>query len=140
VLWEVGDLEQLFAGDDLSDIAGMVKRFEQMTGCEIVVRITNDKIMPEKAARAEFVKLGLDKAANGAGILLYVNLFQHKLILLAGAGITEKLGETWLQQQIDRLSDRFRKYQFGFGIHDTVSRMAIDLKEHFPPSDKDVSQ
>jgi len=127
-------LEQLFTQDDLSDITGIVKRFEQMTGGEIVVRITNDKIMPEEAARAEFVRLGLDNAANGAGMLLYVSLFQHKLVLLAGAGITEKLGEAWLQQQIDKLSDRFRKYQFGFGIHDFVSRMAVDLKEQFPPA------
>lgn len=126
-------MEQLFSADDLTDIAGIVKKFEQVTGCEIAVRITNDKVMPEKASRSEFVRLGLDKAADNAGMLIYVNLFQHRLVLLAGSAIKEKLGEEWLQQQIDRLSDRFRKYQFGFGIHDAVSRMAIDLKEHFPP-------
>lgn len=134
-LSEVGDMEQLFSKSDLADIAGIIKHFEQTTSCEIVVRITADRVMPEKAAREEFIRFGLDKA-DGRGILLYVNLFQHRFVLLAGDAIVEKLGEAWLQEHIDRLSDRFRKYRFGFGIHDLVSRMAIDLKEHFPPIEK----
>ena len=126
-------MEQLFTRDDLTDISGIVKYFEQQTSCELVVRITHDRSDPEEAAQIEFDRLGLNRHEGRLGVLLYINLFHHRFVILSGYGIVEKLGEHWADEFAEMLSDRFRKYQFGFGLHDIVSRMANKLKEHFPP-------
>ena len=128
-----GNLDEFFSKNDLFDLTGMLKLTEQMTSCEIVVRITKDRVMMEQTAREEYVRLGLGRPADRSGLLLYINLFHRKFIFLADNRITEKLGEEWLRKYADMLSDRFRKYRFGFGIHDLISRMCHDLKTYFPP-------
>lgn len=125
-------MDQFFSRGDLFDLTGVLKRLEQLTTCEVVVRITSDRVMPEQTARAEYMQLGLDLPKEKTGLLLYINLFHREFVLLAGDDIIERLGETWMQEYADMLEDRFRKYQFGFGLHDVIARMGLDLKEHFP--------
>ena len=125
-------MEQLFTRNDLTDIAGIVKHFEQQTSCELVVRITHDRVISDDAAQIEFTRLGLNRHEGRLGLLLYVNLFQHRFVILSGHSIVDKLGGDWADKHAEMLSDRFRKYRFGFGLHDIVSRMANELKLHFP--------
>ncbi len=126
-------MEQLLTRNDLTDIAGIVKHFEQQTSCELVVRITHDRVISDDAAQIEFTRLGLNRHDGQLGLFIYVNLFQHRFVILSGRGIVDKLGEDWANKYAEILSDRFRKYQLGFGLHDIVSRMANELKVHFPP-------
>jgi uncharacterized membrane protein len=131
-------LDEFFSKGDLFDLTGILKHSEQTTSCEVVVRITSDRVMMEETARAEYTQLGLDRSNEKTGLLLYINLFHRKFIFLAGDSIVDKLGEEWLQKYADMLEERFRKYQFGFGLHDVVARIGLDLKESFPvvPSDQ----
>jgi len=125
-------MDELFSKSDLFDLTGILKHLEQVTSCEIVVRITSDRVMMEQAARAEYTQLGLNRSKDRTGLLLYINLFHRRFIYLAGDGIVEKLGEAWLQKYADMLEERFRKYQFGFGLHDVIARVGMDLKAYFP--------
>jgi uncharacterized membrane protein len=125
-------LDEFFSKGDLFDLTGILKHLEQTTSCEVVVRITSDKVMMEETARAEYTRLGLDRSNAKTGLLLYINLFHRKFIFLAGDRIVEKLGEEWLRKYGDMLEERFRKYKFGFGLHDVIARIGLDLKEHFP--------
>jgi uncharacterized membrane protein len=129
-------MEQGFVSSDLKDIAGVVKYFEQKTICELVVRISAEKAMPEPAAREEFVRLGLDRDQRSLGLLIYINTFQRTFVILSGSGIVEKLGEDWAAEHSRTLSDRFRKYQFGYGLHEIISRMAQQLSVHFPSANQ----
>lgn len=125
-------MDQYFSKDDLYDLTGIIKSHEQSTSCEIVVRISSDKVIPEQAARSEFMQLGLGKSDERLSLFLYISLFQRKFVFLADDAIFEKLGDDWLDPHADMLEDRFRKYQFGFGLHDVIARIGLDLKKHFP--------
>lgn len=125
-------MDEFFSKGDLFDLTGILKHLEQTTSCEVVVRITSDRMMMEETARAEYTQLGLHRSDEKTGLLLYINLFHRKFMFLAGDGIVDKLGEEWLRKYIDMLGERFRKYKFGFGLHDVIARMGMDLKEHFP--------
>ncbi len=131
-------MDEFFSKGDLFDLTGILKHLEQTTSFEIVVRITSKKVMMEETARAEYTQLGLDRSKDNAGLLLYINLFHRKFIFLAGDGIVDKLGGEWLQKYADMLEERFRKYKFGFGLHDVIARIGMDLKEHFPPVGQDL--
>ena len=125
-------MDEFFSTGDLFDLTGILKHLEQTTSCEVVVRITSDRVMMEETARAEYTQLGLDRLKEKTGLLLYVNLFHRKFIFLAGDSIVDKLGEEWLRKYADMLEERFRKYKFGFGLHDVVARIGLDLRQHFP--------
>jgi uncharacterized membrane protein len=127
-------LDEFFSKSDLFDLTGILKHLEQTTSCEVVVRITSDRVMTEETARAEFTQLGLDRSSDKTGFLLYINLFHRMFIFLAGDSIVDKLGDEWLQNYADMLEERFRKYKFGFGLHDVVARIGLDLRQHFPPA------
>jgi uncharacterized membrane protein len=132
-------LDEFFSKNDLFDLTGILKHIEQTTRCDVVVRITSDKVMPEETARWEFVQLGLDRSEEKTGLLLYINLFHRKFIFLAGDEIIDKLGERWLVEYAEMLGGRFRRYQFGFGLHDVIARIGVDLKKHFPTSAPGIS-
>ncbi len=125
-------MDEFFSKSDLFDLTGILKHLEQTTSCEVVVRITSDRAMIEETARAEYNQLGLDRSNENNGLLLYINLFHRKFIFLAGDSIVDKLGEEWLQKYANMLEERFRKHKFGFGLHDVVARIGVDLRQHFP--------
>jgi uncharacterized membrane protein len=122
-------MAQYFSKDDLMDLRGIVKQFEIRTGCELVLRIVTDRVMSDEASKREYSRLGLGQTQGRPGMLLYVNLFQRRFTFLADRRIIKNVGDGWLGKYSDVLSDRFRKYQFGFGLHDVIGRMAIDLGE-----------
>jgi len=126
-------VEQIFNRDDFCDVTGIVKSAEQTTSCEIVVRMSRDRVMTDPTSRSEFALLGLNDLPEKNGLLIYINLFQHRFVMLAGSGIMDKMGKEWLKGYSEMLQQRFRGYQFGFGLHDVVARMAGDLKKYFPP-------
>ncbi len=125
-------MDEFFSKDDLLDLTSMLKYVERRTKAEIVVRITKDQVMMEKTAREEFARLGLDTSDDSLALFIYVNLFQRKFALLAGKKILTEFGEDWLKEHAEKLSERFRKYQFGFGIHEIVSTIGNQLAEKFP--------
>ena len=125
-------MDEFFSKDDLLDLTAMLKYVERRTAAEIIVRITKDQVMMEQTARDEFSRLGLDTSDKSLGLLIYVNLFHRKFALLAGKRILDEMGQNWLKDHAERLSERFRKYQFGFGIHEIISTIANQLADEFP--------
>jgi len=125
-------MDEFFSKDDLLDLTSMLKYVERRTEAEIIVRITKDQVMIEQTARGEFSRLGLDTSDKSLGLLIYINLFQRKFALLAGKKILDTMGQDWLRDHAEKLSERFRKYQFGFGIHELVSTIGNQLADEFP--------
>lgn len=68
VSWGVFDLDEFFSKGDLFDLTGILKHLEQTTSCEVVVRITSDRMMMEETARAEYTQLGLHRSDEKTGL------------------------------------------------------------------------
>jgi len=126
-------MDAFFSKDDLMDITSLLEYMRGRTSAEIVVRITSDQVMMERTAREEFSRLGLDGSDESEALLLCVNLFHRKFVLLPGKKVLEALGTDNLRDHLDRMSDRFRKYQFGFGLHDFLSAVGNELSKKLPP-------
>jgi len=125
-------MDAYFSKDDLMDVTSLLIYMRGRTSAEIVVRITSDQVMPEKTAREEFSRLGLDTGEESKALLIYVNLFHRKFIVLPGKKVMKALRRERLQEHVDKMSERFRKYQFGFGLHDCISAIGNELTQKLP--------
>jgi len=125
-------MDAFFSKDDLMDMTSLLQYLRNRTSAEIVVRITNDQVIPEKTAREEFARLGMDTGEKSLSLLIYINLFQRKFVVLAGKKVVDKLGKEKIQEELDKMADRFRKYQFGFALHACISAIGTELSKTLP--------
>jgi putative membrane protein len=94
----------------------------------------------EEQAAQEFFGLGLYRTEGRSGILLFVSLFERRVIVLADVGIHEKVGETpWVET--DRaILEGVRRGALADGLVEGIGRCADVLAEHFPWQEGDRNE
>jgi putative membrane protein len=102
-------------------------------------RFVSERLLAERAeqrAQATFAERGLRFTAQHTGILIFVALFEHRVIVLADRGIDRALGpgENW-DEIVDRVLAGVRRGALADGIVDAVKRCGEILAHPLPPSD-----
>jgi putative membrane protein len=93
--------------------------------------------MAEEQAFQEFYRHGLHKTDQATGILIFVSLLEHQVVVLGDEGIAQRVApELWLE--VDRaVLSGIRKGSLCEGLVDGVRRCGEVLAQHFPPRDGD---
>ena len=88
--------------------------------------------MVDEQAFQEFYRHGLHKTAQGTGVLIFVSLLEHRVVVLGDEGIAQKVRpELWLEVDQAVLSG-IRKGSLADGLVDGIRRCGEVLAEHFP--------
>lgn len=91
-------------------------------------------------AELEFYEAGLDKTAGQTGILIFVSLMEHRAVVLADKGISEKLPpETW-SGVLETLLAGIKRGHMSQGFVDAIAECGNILEQHFPPSPNDQNE
>ena len=86
----------------------------------------------ELRALSEFYQSRIKKTQDGTGILIFLSLMEHQVVVLADEGISSKLpAETW-QQVVDLILGHIKKGQLGEGICQGVEKCGQLLSQHIP--------
>lgn len=94
----------------------------------------------EERAEFEFYRHGLMKTDDSTGVLLFVSLLEHKAVILADKGISEKLPKEYWQKTLAQMipffkqKDLFSAYKLG------INSIGEELKTHFPKRGHDVNE
>jgi len=106
--------------------------------------LVSDRLMQECAERrawSAFAENGLARTAQRTGILIFVALFEHRVILLGDEGVDQVLDpdESW-EEVVDLLLDGVREQRATEGILAAVRRCGEILQMHLPAPPRNLDQ
>lgn len=93
-----------------------------------------------KRARLEFYENRLHNTSDSIGVLIYVSLLEHVVIVLADKKISEKLpAETW-QNVVDQIVIGIKNKQMALGYKKGLQECSNLLIANFPVKSGDVNE
>jgi uncharacterized membrane protein len=114
----------------------IVKAIAQAEACsraEVRVHVSNQAVDdPQKAAAAQFEKLGMTRTAERNGVLIYVAPRSRKFAILGDSGIHQSCGQPFWHDVAAAMEADFRAGRFTDGIVKGVARAGEALGTHFP--------
>lgn len=92
-----------------------------------------------EAAVTAFYREGLNRTRDETGILVFISLFEHKVVVLADKGINDRVHEGQWDEIVAVIIDGIKKKRQADAICEAIDKAAQMLKEHFPvrPDDTD---
>src|SRR5262249_44528781 len=87
---------------------------------------------PLVAARTKFYRLGMHKTRQRNAVLIFVAPRVHKLAVVGGNAIHEKIGDEFLQVVVERMRKHFQNKKFSDALIDAIKEMGRVLATHFP--------
>lgn len=97
----------------------------------LVGRKAMDQAVRARALRA-FHEHGLQRTAEGTGVLVFASLFEHEAVVLGDHGIHARMGEAGWDEAVKALVAGLRRGAPGEGFEAAISRCGARLAEHFP--------
>lgn len=93
-----------------------------------------------KRARLEFYENRLQHTQDRVGVLIFVSLLEHVVIVLADQKISEKLPqETW-QKVVEKIVEGLKKKDMGEGLRQGLKECSHLLIQNFPVKSNDKDE
>jgi putative membrane protein len=89
-----------------------------------------DEAVRARALRA-FHEHGLQRTAEGTGVLVFASLLERQAVVLGDHGIHARMGDDW-QKAVAALVLRMRAGAAAQGFVDAIAICGARLAEHFP--------
>ncbi len=104
-------------------------------------------LLPKRAAEEvqagavqAFFRERLYRTRAQNGILLYISVFEHRVWVLADAGINEKISHEQWQEIVNTVVNGIRNNRQGEAICEAVTRIGTLLQEFFPYTEDDKDE
>jgi uncharacterized membrane protein len=89
---------------------------------------------PRARAIELFSQLGIWDTENNSGVLIYVQLIDRRVEIVADRGINTRVGQTFWSAICRRIEQAFSEGRFEQGALLALSEITAALAEHFPAS------
>ncbi len=136
-----GSVRKQLPPEDEARIVAAIGAAEARTSGEIRVHVEGkgggDALA---AARARFVRLGMDRTAERNGVLVYVALLDRKFAIVGDEGIHSHVGSEFWDALRDGMSARFAAGDLVGGIEEALRSIGERLAEAFPRSAQDSNE
>jgi len=131
----MSDVRNLLTESEEEAVISSIREAEKNTSGEIRVHM-EDYCKGELMDRATeiFEHLDIQKTKDRNGVLLYFAVKDHKVAIL---GVVE---ENFWDDKLKHIVDRFKKGDYKEGICDTVEKVGVKLKKHFPIKGDDKNE
>jgi uncharacterized membrane protein len=134
------DAARAFPPETLAAITSAIMAGEQTHRGE--VRLIVEKALPSEAiwagisnrqrALALFADHGVWDTEENCGVLIYVNLAEHKVDIVADRGIARKIDEATWQAICRAMTANFAQGKFHDGTLEAIGQVNALLRQHFP--------
>ncbi|TGM58289.1 TPM domain-containing protein [Leptospira adleri] len=132
--------KRFFSEEDLKKIEYSVSESEKLHTGEIKVILEGNlplfKILngfdAKRRAEELFSERRIWDTEENTGILIYVQLVDKKIELLADRGIYKKIGQSTLDEICTQMEDGFRSGEYLKSTIDAIERFTKLLQKHFP--------
>jgi uncharacterized membrane protein len=121
---------------DHDRIVAAIREAEARSRGEVRVHVTNQKPLDvQKAAAAQFERLGMTATALRNGVLIYVSPPVQQFAVIGDIAIHERGGPGFWASVAEAMEEDFRAGRFTDGIVRGVARVGDALATHFPRLD-----
>lgn len=136
--WLQGSLFLLFG---LLFVFALAPRFARFEWIRRLVTVRAEELEQcWKRARLEFYENRLDQTTDSVGVLIYVSLLEHVVIVLADQKIAGTLPEKTWQKVVDQIVLGIKNKKMAEGFKKGLSECSNLLIEHFPVKSGDVNE
>ena len=126
-------MSNFFSEQESESIINAIGHIESSTVGELRLHIEDlCEESPVDRAIEVFNKLGMYKTDSQTGILIYVATEDHKLAIIGDKGIHSILGDSYWNQIMVEMSERFKNESIYAGVLYGITAVGEKLIEHFP--------
>ena len=127
--------------EDEKEIIAAIKEAELNTSGEIRVHIEHS-CEGDRFERAKeiFQKLEMHKTELSNGVLIYVAIDDHQLVILGDKGINNAVPKGFWESTRDEILSEFKKNNYKQGLINGILEAGKQLKQHFPYQSGDVNE
>lgn len=93
-----------------------------------------------EAAVTSFYYQGLHRTRDMTGVLIFISIFEHKVVVLADKGINDVVDAGAWQELVDMITAGIKAGRQGEAIAEAVARCGEILSGHFPRKDDDTDE
>ena len=126
--------KDLFTPQENEQIVSAVQEAEKQTSGEVRVFVERrcKFVDPLDRAAEIFYSLKMEQTAERNGVLVYVAIKDKQLAIFGDAGIHEKVGNEFWQQEVRKMLEEFNRENYALGIQKVVRDIGQALKNNFP--------
>lgn len=128
--------------EDEKAIVKAIRDGEKRTSGEIRLHIEMNCPLKDPYQRAlqVFEELEMHQTEMANGILIYLALEDHKIVVCGDKGINDIVGEKYWKSTVDSMITYFKKDNYREGLIQVVTKVSQQLKEHFPYEEGDTNE
>jgi len=86
------------------------------------------------------VESGVYNTRDRTGILIFISLMEHQVILLADSGIDEKIEQKQWQQMVDHIIAGIKSGKIADHLCKSITDCGILLEQYFPIKEDDTNE
>ena len=95
---------------------------------------------PRRRAEALFSELRVWDTEHNSGVLIYVQLVDRRIEIVADRGIAAKVEQAEWQAVCRRMEELFKQQQYLNGALEAIERITKILARHFPPRGRNPNE
>jgi uncharacterized membrane protein len=137
----VSNAQKIFTKSLCKEVESAIEKAEIRTSGEIVVHVENSCTEdPYKHAIKVFETLGLHNTELRNGVLIYISLENHKLVILGDSGIHQFIHPDGWDALVQNLGKEFAAGRYQQGLCEVIEKIAEKLALHFPRFSHDKNE
>jgi len=134
-------VSEFITPEDEKEIVEAIKEAELNTSGEIRLHIEHtcpgDRF---EHALEIFQKLEMHKTELSNGVLIYVSIDDHQMVILGDKGINDLVPKDFWESTKDEIINQFKQGNYKQGLINGVLEAGKQLKEHFPYQSDDTNE
>ena len=120
---------------DHSRVVAAIAEAERKTSGRIRVLIARHRTkVPVAAAKRHFDQMGLSKAPERNGVLIFLAPRSRSFAVIGDQGVHDRCGEAFWRELVAAMSGHSRKGDFTAGLVHGIEKAGELLAAHFPPT------
>ena len=133
--------EKIFTPEMRRKIKSAIKDAEQITSGEIRVYV-EDRCLEDVMDHAAFIfsQLKMHKTKMRNGVLFYLAIEDHKLVVLGDAGINAKVEAGYWQNLQELVINKFTENDFAGGLEAGIKEVSTTMAKFFAHGKRDINE
>jgi len=134
-------VSEFISADEEKEIVESIKEAELNTSGEIRVHIEHNCPGDRFDHALEiFEKLEMHKTELSNGVLIYVSIDDHQLVILGDKGINAVVSDDFWETTKDKIITQFKNKNYKQGLIDGILEAGQQLKQYFPYQSDDTNE